>query len=241
MPGYNLRQRAAGRVLGRFARRLGARRMMGRYARKRMGISRQLMKPGEPTFTETFKVARQNVVVPIGGGTGSVFKVRFNDIPQWLQYNNLYTQYRINWIKVMLIPQYNTDSSDYNAAESNAIIPAPYAGMARIVYAIQNSPNVQAPAAEDDVLQENGCKIKAFKSKWSCSFKPVPDVTQSTATGQIYTRQKFRQWFNIDTLTTGNNPEHGAVTTFISLPGGGTGSITYFAYFKVNFTLRDPK
>lgn len=235
----NLRQRAAARKIGKFIR--GKR----RYVKKAGMIRRRLGMNPEPTFTETFQKAADNVVVVAGSaGTGSVFKVRLSDIPQVQQYMTLYTQYRINWVKVMLLPNYNSATSDHNVADYNRTTATPYSGMARIVYSIQDSPNEQIPANEAEVLSDNGCKIKAFKTKWSCSYKPVPDVKQTTADGSIYTRQKFRQWFNYDPTTVGNNPEHGAVTSWITLPGDNLlrdSSMSFFCYYKVNFTVRDPK
>lgn len=199
-----------------------------------------------PTFTETFLKTADNVLVTAGTpGTGSVFKVRISDIPQVAQYMTLYTQYRINWVKVMLIPNYNSAGADHNVADYNRLNATPYQGMARIVYSIQDSPNEQIPVSEAEVLSDNGCKIKAFKTKWSCSYKPVPDVKQSTGDNNaVYTKQAFKQWFNYDPTLLGNNPEHGAVTSWITLPGDPTlrdSTLSFYCYYKVNFSLRDPK
>lgn len=234
-----LAQRAAMRKISKFVK--------GRRIRARKGlrIRRAINYNPMPTFTETFQKAADNVLVIAGSpGTGSCFKVRISDIPQVAQYMNLYTQYRINWVKVMLLPTYDSTSNDHNAAEYNRTTAIPYQGMARIVYSIQDSPNEQVPANEAEVLTDNGCKIKAFKSKWSCSYKPVPDVKQDTTDGTIYTRQKFRQWFNYDAVNTGNNPQHGAITSWITLPGDPLlrdSSLSFYCYYKVNFSLRDPK
>lgn len=235
----NIRQKMAARKIGRFVR--------GRKLRmkKRGFIRKALNYNPSPTFTETFLKTADNVLVTAGtAGTGSVFKVRMSDIPQVQQYMNLYTQYRINWVKVMLLPNYNSTAADHNAADYNRVNATPYQGMARIVYSIQDSPNETLPLSEAEVLSDNGCKIKAFASKWSCSFKPVPDVKQSTADGSVYTRQKFRQWFNYDPQLLGNNPEHGAVTSWITLPGDNIlrdSTMSFYCYYKVNFSLRDPK
>lgn len=241
--GYNtLAKRRAARKIVSFMKGLKGRR---RGIRKAGRIRRALGYNPMPTFTETFQKASDNVVCVAGTpGIGKVFKVRISDIPQIAQYMNLYTQYRINWVKVMLLPNYNSAAADHNAADYNRLQVVPYQGMARIVYSIQDSPNEQTPGSEADVLSDNGCKVKAFKTKWSCSYKPVPDVKQDTTDGTIYTRQKFRQWFNYDGTTTGNNPEHGAVSTWITLPGDNVlrdSSLSFFCYYKVNFSLRDPK
>lgn len=243
---------AARRIAGVY-RKYRARRAMGRYVRKGRYIRRAVgVGNPVPTFVETFRKTDDDVLVPAGNGVGKVFKLRISDMPQWQQYLSLYKQYRINWVKVMLIPNFDGTSFDINSAAYNNSTAGygGWQGMARIAYAINDSPDVTAPVNEDEVLTDNGCKIKAFKSKWSCSFKPVPDVKQTTSVGTIWTRQKFRQWFNFDPLTIGNNPEHGAVSAFISLPGNIatpanpsmiSDAMRYHCYYKVSFTLRDPQ
>lgn len=248
----NLRQRAAGRRVAGAVRRFAARRAMARYRRFRRKVYSTAMTANPmPSFTETFKSAKILTIAP-GGSLGTTFSVRITDIPQVNQYANLYKQYRINWVKVMMILKLDTSAADPNAAIYNGlVVPTQWFGNARIVYAINNSPNVQAPASEQEVLEDNGAKIKSFKSKWSCSFKPVPNVYQGTtdATGaptEVFTRQKFRQWFNFETTLTGKNPEHGYVSAYITIPGNVPGGADpfnqiYYIYYKVNFTLRDPQ
>lgn len=207
---------------------------------------RRAVTNNQPTFVETFQLARDNCAVPLGDGTGlgKYFKIRIQDVPQVASYSNLYTQYRINWVKVMLVPQYNTLSSDANAAQFNIANTLNAIGMARIVYSIQDSPNQPTPTSEAEVLEDNGCKIKAMGSKWSCSFKPVPDVVLTNgAAGVIPVRMKNKSWFNFDTATPANNPFHGGVKAWITCPGLTTTSqsVTWYAYYKVSFTLRDPQ
>lgn len=227
------------RKIQRFVRRRLVAKGMGLYRRKGMMIRKALGRGPDPTFVETFAKGQ------VTNGTGLIFKVRVTDIPQVGQYADLYTQYRINWIKVTLLPDYNSASGDQNSAGYNNSIGIPYSGQGRIAFAIQDSPNQVAPASEQAVLQDNGAKIKVLGSKWSCSFKPVPDVAQSTPAGNpIFTRQKFKQWFNFDTVTTGNNPEHGSCLAWITLPGSmgpPPVSMKYNVYYKVSVTFRDPK
>lgn len=235
-----LRNRARGRT-----RKAGrGRRGPGRKFR----LVRRRLLSNQPTFVETFQLARDNMAVPQGDGSGlgKYFKVRITDIPQVAQYANLYTQYRINWVKVMLLPQYNTQASDANASSYNMGNTLNSYGMARIVYAIQDSPDQTDPTTENEVLEDNGCKIKPMGAKWSCSFKPVPDITIADgASGVIPIRMKNKSWFNFDTATPANNPYHGGVKAWITLPGlkvGETGQpITWYAYYKVSFSLRDPQ
>lgn len=219
-------------------------RMARRYGRMRI---RRALNP-QPTFVETFHYADDNVVVPAGAGVGKAFKVRINMIPQWQQYEALYKQYRINWVKVLLIPKTDGSAADINAWSYNTSQTLAGQGLGRIAWSIQDSPNVGDPATEQEVLSDNGAKVRPLKSMWSCSFKPVPDLAMENTGGtSVYVKQRYRQFINFITDTVGNNPMHGAVQTYISLPGTAVGpsapsqTQTYYCYYKVNFTLRDPK
>lgn len=236
---YN--RRYAARKIQRVFRKYRMRKMMGFAARKGAMIRRSVgLGNPTPTFVETY--AASSFTVNTGAGIGQTFGVRISDIPQLAQYANLYKQYRINWVKVIVIPDFNTQASDHNAAAYNGSVAVPTFGQIRVVHAIQDSPNITVPASEAVVLQDNGSKIKALGSKWSVSFKPVPDVQQTTAVGTIWTRQKYRQWFNFDLVTTGNNPFHGAVAAYFTNPASIAASAsTLNVYYKVSFTLRDPQ
>lgn len=212
--------------------------------RKKQRIYRSILGNKTPTFVETFQSKDSTFgtfQIPAGGGIGRVFKVRISDIPQFAQYANLYTQYRINWVKVIVVPDFNTSATEENASQFNTTVPTNYYGMARVVHSIQDSPNQVAPATEQAVLEDNGCKIGALKSKWMCSFRPVPDISETTAVGTVPVKSKFKSWYNFDTTLLGNNPLHGAVTSYWSLPGGGGGQLNCTVYYKVSFSLRDPQ
>lgn len=217
-------------------RRVGApKRRMGRKMRLMRGVRRRLVNP-QPTFTETYASPF------INANAGGVFAARISDIPQINQYNTLYRQYRINWIKVMLLPAYGYSGSDANAALYNNSVGVPYVGAPRITFAINDSPGVVAPANEAQVLEDNGAKIQMIVNKWSKSFKPVPDVQQtSTGGGLVYSKQKYKQWFNFITDLVGNNPLHYGISYWITQPTapGATGNFQVF--YKVNFSLRDPQ
>lgn len=226
--------RGYGRKVG--GRRIGA--VRRRYVRGgARGRIVRAMNP-MPTFVETYSKST------IPGNAGGVFSARITDIPQIGQYATLYKQYRINWIKVMLVPDFNSMSADQNAAAYNATLPTQNFGLARITFAINNSPQLVAPANENVVLADNGCKIKPLGAKWSCSFKPVPDVGVSSGTtgNAVFTKSKFKQWFNFDTALTGNNPLHYGVSYWITqLVANTQAAPTYNVYYKVSFSLRDPQ
>lgn len=235
---FTLLQRVAGRrIKSAIMRSRMKRKMIGAF-RKRRALARIMTKPGEPSFVETFRDTQGSAAVNAGG----VFSVRITDIPQIAQYANLYKQYRINWVKVMLVPVYNSMVADINSAAYNNSVGVGNGGLGRIAYAINDSPQLQAPATEDVVLEDNGCKIKPLGAKWSASFKPVPDVavTGGTTGNPIYTRQKYRQWFNFDLALVGNNPLHYGISYFITQASNNV--ISYYnVFYKVNFSLRDPQ
>lgn len=210
---------------------------MMRFRRRKMRA--QIYNP-QPTFTETFLSTRDNFTLQAGSGVGKCFKVSFNEIPQHPQYTALYKQYRINWVKVIMIPNFDTKSADINSAFGAT----GWAGLQRIVYAINDSPDMPVPASEQEVLTDNGAKIRSLGSKWTCSFKPVPDISVNTSTGVIPTKLRNKQWFNYDDTTLTNNPLHGSVSAYVTVPGTpGTSNVTvsYSVYYKVNFSLRDPQ
>lgn len=197
-----------------------------------------------PTFTETVKLNDIGGFVSTAGTAegGGVFKLRISDIPQYRDdYANLYTQYRINSVKYIVLPQFDTQEA--NTAVQNQAQSPPYSftGMARVAWAVQDSPNVGDPASEAEVLQDNGAKVRAFGSKWVVTMKPTPDVSMTTSVGVIPTRAR-KSWFNYDAVTTGNNPQHGSIQWWISqLATTGSAGQKYSVYAKINFSLRDAK
>lgn len=222
------RQRVKG-VIARFRRK-------GAVIRRRIGLGTP-----EPTFVETYAAPDRPV-----GNVGGVFAARISDIPQVAQYFTLYKQYRINWIKAILVPDYNYDIAEPNQGAANVLAVPPFGaqGMARIAFAVNDSPQLGVPPNEAAVLADNGCKIQTIRNKWSVSFKPVPDVAQiGTAAAPVWSRQKYRQWFNFaDLALPGNNPLHYGVSYFITQPVNAPANPARFnLYYKVSFSLRDPQ
>lgn len=194
-----------------------------------------------PTFVETYAANTLN----INGGTvggGGQFTARISDVPQIADYKALYRQYRINWIKVMLIPDASGAASDLNAAAYNQANTIAYSGMGRIAWVINDTPAQPDPTDEKDVLTDNGAKVRAIKTMWSQSFKPRPDKFTGDAAGGagVAVREKFNQWLSFAELD-GNNPVHRGISYWITHPGGGGSVLKYNVYFKVSFSLRDPQ
>lgn len=201
-----------------------------------------------PTFVETFHFPA-NQQRPYGdfsvtpAGTGKVFKVAITDIPQFAQYASMYEMYRINWVKVIVIPDYNSQASDANAATYNIASVVQNYGQVRCVYAINDSPALSTPATEGAVLTDNGCKIVSVGTKWTASFKATPDLAQTNAQNNaVWIKPKRKEWLLFDTVTTGNNPDHGSIQAFFTLASDTpTSTMPMKVYYKVSFSLRDPK
>lgn len=228
------------RKYGLRARRLLRRKRIIRRVRP-MRMLRRVGNP-TPTFTETYKPSPDFV-----DAGGQLFTGNIGGLPQYAQYANLYNQYRINWVKVLLIADYNTAASDVNQAlaNGNALPPIGSFGMTRIAWSIQNTPLANpaagVPATEDVVLRDNGCKIKPLTTKWSCSFKPVvaSEITSGVGPTSL-AKQKYRPFLNF----TGNpltEAYHYGVQAFITQVNFIQPAIRYNVYYKINFTLRDPK
>lgn len=154
-------------------------------------------------------------------------------IPQLAQYANLYRQYRINWVKFSLLPNHDTyDGSQVTTQQ----------GMPRIVWAINDSPALANPASEQDLLEDNGSKVRALTTMWTASCKPTPNiaVADATTTGLLPIVMK-RRFLNFVPGNTGN-PLHYGISYWISQSlAGGQPPGSFNLYMKINFSVRDPR
>lgn len=206
---------------------------VGKALRYLRNTGRRMMFNPQPVFTESYALlnaggAEQYALNPASGG---VLSVNINQIPQLAQYSNLYTKYRILKARFICIPSWSTESSDPQVAST--------IGLSRIVYAINNSPALAAPASEAVVLQDNGCRILCGKPKITMSCKPVPNTLD---TNNIQTTLKDK-YINF-TPNAANNAPHYGISWFHSQPGtavpAGNG-IPYLVYVKLTFQLSDPR
>lgn len=202
---------------------------------------RSLMFNPQPVFTETFRLRVGNDPLrpyyQLDSNAGGVLKVNMSQIPQIIQYNTLYTKYRILKAKFICLPQFNSESSDVNAAGYNASQGLGNWGLARLVSSIQDSPDVPNPLSEDDVLEDNGCKIAVGRSKVTLSCRPTPDTVDANGV-KLTQRGKF-----INFVGVGDNIDHYGIRWWYTLPnpGGNIQNIPYFVYCKLTFQLADPR
>lgn len=172
-----------------------------------------------PSFVETLSLE------PIFSQSGGTFKIMFQNIPQYVHYGQLYRQYRINWFKVTLIPDWNS----FDVKNTTETINAP-----RLVFAVDDTGTAPNPVNEADVLEDNGCKIVQLTKPVSMSCRPVGQVGYSASTGGFVTSSKKFQWFDV----TRTDIPHTGIRYWIS--NGGT-PIAFRPYIKVSFSLKDPQ
>jgi len=203
-------------------RRYTGRRRTGITGAGRTRRSRNVARMGAtnsmPIFTET--MAKDAVHAQAGGN----FTFAITDIPEYASYSALYRTFRILKAQVTLVPQHNVASFGNPGTTGHN-------GMGRIVYAINDSPNVPAPGSEADVLVDNGCKIKYLNRVTKINCKPVPDLAQSGT----YTTVNRRAFIDFDT---GNSLRHQGISYWIN---SDEAQQTYDVYYKITFQVRDPR
>lgn len=216
-------------------RRTTTRRLPG--SRTRVGaFKRQITRSFNPSpiFTESY-VQTTNLTV----NNGFLLTTDIGKIAQIGQYSALYTKYKILSAKFMLMPYFQAGSSDQNATSYNNSQGQPFTADARIVYAIQDSPNQVAPASENAVLQDNGCRIRMLKNKLAIRCKPVPQLQLANG---IFETERTSPYINFDT-TAGVPPPHYGVVGWISQPFNGAPPMPQqvVVYVKLTFQLKDPR
>lgn len=189
----------------------------------RRKIVRSVFNPS-PTFTETFAVSS------IQGNTGGVFRVNIAQLPQVAQYSGLYNQYKINSLKVMIVP-------DYNSFEGAQVQTGP--GMGRIAFAINDTPDVAAPANESDILSDNGVRIRTITDKLAIRCSPKPQRPNAGLGVEVIDQ---RSPFFTFAGAGQTNPVYSGISYWLSnVNVGGGDALRFNVYYKVTFTLRDPK
>lgn len=195
-------------------------------------VKRPASRRYSPVYTEM--LAAGNVQL----NTGGTFVCRFADIPQAAQYSNLYKQFCIKKLQVMLLPRLNS----YDANTTASIATSYW--LPRIVYSVDDTPGLQAPVNEISVLTDNGAKVLTMAQKTTLTCWPKPAIgSQDLFTGTyVATRQRQQVWLNTesgDVSNPGVNVQHNGIRYWIS----GNPLYNEFAfdvYYRITFQLRDP-
>lgn len=200
----------------------------GRRLRIYRGVKR-MFNPN-PVFTETANIGTW------GANTGGIQTFNISQVPQIAQYSNLYQKYRILKATLIIVPHY-ASTQDQNAAQYNLSVGLSQFGLGRLVMAVNDSPSVVAPTAENDVLQDNGCKISAVKHVNRISCVPVPNLLDSNF--NVMTVKKKYLNFN----ASNPNPAHYGISYWYSQPLTGTPTVQNLlnVYVKLTFQLSDPR
>lgn len=202
---------------------------------------------GTRFITETLNAGSLNNSAP--GTSGQVWAAQFDSIPQAAQYSSLYRQFCIAKFEMILLPRFTVPdpNNQLGFAGSGGW------GSVRLAYAIDESPALQAPINELDVLQSNGSKVVVCNGKKiviRCN-NPRPDMAVGNVglPGQFANvRTKSRVWLNTDSADvkgTGTAWPHYGIRTYATMnnvgPVATDVSVPIFdVYYKITFGLRDP-
>lgn len=197
-------------------------------------ISRVLTNP-RPVFTETIRLNFPGQgVYNLGSNAGGVLRANMDSLAQLAQYTALYRKYRILKAQFICLATYPGSNVDINTAAYNTSVGIQASGMGRLVFAVNDTPNLVAPGSELDVLESNGAMIKIGKPKIVVSCKPVPDVRDAAGV-RLTTRGQF---INFEST----NVDHFGISWYYTMPTTATLQDPFYAvYCKLTFQLADPR
>lgn len=181
-----------------------------------------------------------DISIPIGStGQGFNWVFKMTDLPQVAQYQNLYQQYQLRKVELILVPRITSTDGSVAVSSSSTV----YNG--RMVYAIQDSPEYTVPTNEVYALMMNGAKITSTNhtTKIWCAPKPILSQTDTLNSNNLVATSTVKNPFiNFDGH--GSEVLHGGVVSFITVNGALTGSsslVIYDLYAKYHFVCRDPR
>lgn len=213
-------------------RRRGAKRAAARKRRSNWKgkFRRARAMYGQRTFTEMLEASAVTV------NSGGIWQCKFTDLPQAAQYSNLYKQFCIKKLQVILLP-------DFTSADASTLLSGTQ--MPRLAFAIDDTPNVNAPANELDVLTSNGSKVIVAGNKAVITCYPKPNIAPLVGAYGAYvaTRTRGPVWLNTDAAEvafSGTGLPHGGIRYWLSGAPLSPPYVQYSVYYKITFALRDP-
>lgn len=194
------------------------------------------------------EVVSAGVILPTALGTvGGLLTVAFNSLPQASSYAALYRRFRIRKCVWTLLPRYtgaDLGTSQYNAIVVGSTLAGWSAG--RLVYSIDDTPGLQPPTSELDVLSANGSKIAMGMKKIVISHRPKPLVASYSGVLGAAMTFKTNPWLNTDAPGNGNSGTavaHYGIRHFFTQPVYATSPqpwAQYDIFCKVTVELADP-
>lgn len=213
--------------------RRGTKRAQRRRQQRRRALRRSVTSSSR-VFTEVLDAGQ------LDSNAGGVFKVAFNSIPQYTEYSKLYRQFCIKKLQVMLLPLY-TD------AEINTGLGTLDYQATRIAWAVNDTPQLTAPASELEVLEDNGAKVVIGHKKININCWPKPDLTMvapgTLSNTYVGVRTRKALWLNTDAAGqaySGTGITHAGISYWVSNNLANAGVPVFKVYFKVTFAMRDP-
>lgn len=228
-----------------------------RFAKKRRVVRRRRTTRPQlnATYTEMVDAGY------IQSNMGALASVSFSSIPQHEAYGVLWRQFCIRKLQIVIIPEWNSydaNQASYNASPSldlsgglmnlalgGAIAPA--FGSPRLAYAPVFTANAGNPANEISVLSNNRAKLITLgRGIVKINCRPVAALGQTNLNAALLESEavsKRNQWLSCGS---GDNVLHRGIQVYCSQYNSGAVSPTdnrpiARIYYKVTFSLRDPK
>lgn len=188
------------------------RRQFGGYRRKARGSTTSQV------FSETYKCSTEcagvnsqgEVVIAAGtGGQGVKFLTQMVGFTQVGNYRNLWSAYKIIKAKFTIIPKWRGET--YNEAALGTAAAIGITETPRFAYSINDmEQDLNAPASEAFVLQDNGCRVRMFTKPVSITIRPKPLLEQTSLSvpglPSVNVYQNRGQWIEFDDA--GSNVKH---------------------------------
>lgn len=202
-------------------------------------MRRQIPALPQRVFTETLKVS--DITLNADGTSttnGQVWSISFDSIPQWTDYQKLYTQFKILSMKYTYLPIY--DSFECNQGLYNQGAGGTFNTVPKLCWAVQNSTNCPTPTSEMDILTQNDCKQLNFDRPVKIRVNyPQPETFIGSSVGNVGYDKKA--WLDIDQ---GHGVFHNGIQTYTTTPvsvGLPMGATIGRVYCKITFALRDTR
>jgi hypothetical protein len=135
----------------------------------------------------------------------------------------MYDYYRINYVKILLIPRWSGTDMSYDGGAGNQNVSAP------ILMSIVDTDGGVPPTTEDGFLQYPGCKITRGAKTHTITLRPC--VQQDIAGGNT-TKSKTRTWLDMSAPST----VHQGATVFnpvLTMQDGSTPTASMSLHYEV--------
>lgn len=210
----------------RYRRRTNKRRYRRRtMGRNRTGVSRSLMYPRRSVHSFKRKCFLGNIDVTTTDVFGS-YVFRLSDLPNYLEFVNLYDLYRIKAVKFTLIP--GITAMDGNPLSTAVTLPQ--------VRSVLDYTDSTVPASFNELYEYSNCKMTQGNRFHSRYFKPaLLSTVYETAVSNSYT-PKWGTWVSTDDASC---PHYGlkyGINAFVAAAPGMRLRIYATYYFQCKFS-----